>query len=207
MQLRKVSEVQGQGVLGSHQVRLQLRHVRISATHVPVEGINPQEFAGHQGDRMAHDVVHAVLGEAGLLDVRGRQDIAHADARHDGLPAHLHAFHLGGNGLVAKTVFGLVVGFTRLLDVSRPDVLQHLFLHLDPPGGRLHIVRRSTQVFLKRGKGPIHYLVVHQSVHSKADKEIRHHGRNSTHGFVPLIIQNQLGKLRGKGLEHLLVPV
>ena len=46
----------------------------------PVEGVNPQEFAGHQGDRMAHDVVHAVLGEAGLLDVCGSQDVAHADA-------------------------------------------------------------------------------------------------------------------------------
>jgi len=46
----------------------------------PVEGVNPQEFAGHQGDGMAHDVVHAVLGEAGLLDVCGSQDVAHADA-------------------------------------------------------------------------------------------------------------------------------
>ena len=46
----------------------------------PVEGINPQQFAGHQGDRMAHDVVHRILAEAGLGNVGGGQDVAHADA-------------------------------------------------------------------------------------------------------------------------------
>ena len=46
----------------------------------PIEGVDPQEFAGHQRHRVAHNVIHSVLGEAGLCNISGCQDIAHADA-------------------------------------------------------------------------------------------------------------------------------